>query len=132
MAERTAACPCGALTATCRGEPARISVCHCLECKRRTGSAFSYNATYPEDQVTTQGEYRSFRRGSDDGFWGEHHFCPSCGGSVFYRIERRPGMISVPVGTFADPDFPEPTVEVYGERRHAWCEFRTSAPMESY
>ena len=132
MDERTAACACGSLTATCRGEPARVSVCHCLDCQRRTGSAFSYNATWPEDQVTTSGESRSFRRNSDEGYWGEHVFCPDCGGSVFYRIERRPGMVSIPVGTFADPDFPEPTVEVYGERRHRWCEFRTAAPIESY
>ncbi|MGR3757040.1 MAG: GFA family protein [Tranquillimonas sp.] len=31
--ERTATCRCGQLTATCRGEPVRIAVCHCLECQ---------------------------------------------------------------------------------------------------
>ena len=130
MEERTAACACGALTATCRGEPARISICHCLECKRRTGSAFSYNATYPEEQVTVEGDFRSFRRGSDDGYWGEHQFCPNCGVSVFYRIERRPGMISIPVGGFADPAFPDPTVSVYFERQHRWLRVHTDPPIE--
>ena len=37
-----------------------------------------------------------------------------------YAIERRQGMITIPVGAFADPDFPPPTVEVYGERRCPW------------
>lgn len=130
MEERTAACSCGALTAICRGDPARVSVCHCLDCQRRTGSAFSYNATWPEGQVTTGGEYRTYRRVSEEGFWGEHNFCAECGGYVFYRIERRPGMISIPAGTFADPHFPEPAVEVFAERRHAWCSIRTEGPLE--
>jgi hypothetical protein len=117
---RTARCGCGALTARAEGEPDRISVCHCLECKRRTGSAFSWNAHWPADRVETDGPYETFERGSDDGYWGRHHFCPRCGITVFYEIERRPGMISIPVGAFADPGFPPPQVEVYTERRCAW------------
>ena len=120
MTAREASCACGKLTVHAEGEPVRNSVCHCLDCKRRTGSAFAWNATYPSGQVAVQGAYATFERGSEDGFWARHHFCPSCGSSVFYEIERRPGMISIPIGTFSDPDFPPPTVEVYAERRCAW------------
>ena len=98
----------------------RLSVCHCLDCKRRTGSAFGWNATYEAERVEIEGEYRSFQRGSDDGFWVRHHFCGECGVTVFYEIERRPNMISIPAGAFADPDFPPPTVEVYEERACPW------------
>jgi hypothetical protein len=129
MSERIARCVCGKLTATSRGEPVRISICHCLECKRRTGSAFAYNATFAAEQVETQGPFNSFTRSSDEGFWGRHHFCPECGAIVFYEIERRPGMITIPVGAFADPDFPEPTASVYDERRHSWLEVRTAEPL---
>ena len=120
MTTREARCSCGALTVTAVGDPVRNSVCHCLDCKRRTGGAFSWNATFAEDQVTIGGESASYSRTSDEGFWARHHFCPTCGTSPFYAIERRPGMISIPVGAFADPDFPAPTVEVYGERRCPW------------
>ena len=116
MIRRTVRCGCGALTAEAVGDPVRNSICHCLDCKRRTGSAFSWNATYAEEQVTVAGEHSSFTRTSDDGFWVRDHFCPSCGGRVFYAIERRPGLISIPAGAFADPDFPAPSVEVYAER----------------
>ena len=47
MVVRRAECACGQLSAVCSGEPMRVSVCHCLACKRRTGSAFSYNARFP-------------------------------------------------------------------------------------
>ena len=36
---RTATCQCGQLSAVCSGEPVRISVCHCLECQRHSGSS---------------------------------------------------------------------------------------------
>lgn len=118
--QHQARCACGALTATAEGDPVRLSVCHCLDCKRRTGSAFGWNATYPGDRMRIEGPRKTFERGSDDGFWVRHHFCPECGVCVFYEIERRPGMISIPAGAFADADFPPPTVEVYEERACHW------------
>ena len=120
MTSREAKCACGALTARASGDPVRISVCQCLACKRRTGSAFSWNATWPEDRVERTGAATSFTRLSDDGYWGRMHFCPACGVTVWYEIERRPGIVSIPVGAFADPDFPAPLVEVYGEKRPPW------------
>jgi hypothetical protein len=38
-------------------------------------------------------------------------------------------MITIPAGGFADPDFPEPTVSVYDERRHGWIELRPKASL---
>ena len=52
MVTRRAECSCGQLSATCSGEPVRVSVCHCLSCKRRTGSAFSFNARFAEMDVS--------------------------------------------------------------------------------
>ena len=120
MTTRIASCGCGALTARVTGDPIRNSVCQCLECKRRTGSAFAWNAHWPEDRVERSGEAASFTRSSEDGYWARMHFCPACGVTVWYEIERRPGIVSIPVGTFADPDFPAPLVEVYGEKRPPW------------
>jgi hypothetical protein len=120
MIVREARCACGALSARAEGDPVRLSICHCLDCKRRSGSAFSWNATYDAARVAIDGAYRSFTRSSDDGFWGRFHFCPECGVTVAYEIERRPNMISVPAGAFADPALPPPTIEVYDERRCPW------------
>ena len=41
MTTRRAACSCGQLYLTIEGEPSRISMCHCLECQRRTGAVIS-------------------------------------------------------------------------------------------
>ena len=118
---QTARCNCGNLEADCSGTPARVSVCHCLFCKRRTGSAFSYNATFSVTQVTVNGAFNTFRRLSETGRRAQYNFCPTCGSTLFYEIEERPGMISIPAGAFADPNFLEPTTEVFGEQRNPWC-----------
>lgn len=124
MMSRTATCNCGALKAVCHGEPARVSVCHCLACKRRTGSAFSHNVTYRSDQVASEGESRSYQRRADSGRHSTYNFCPSCGSIVFYENEARPGFWSIPGGAFADPLAPEPHVELYAERQSPWVQVR--------
>ena len=121
MDTRTATCSCGSLRAVCEGEPARIPACHCLDCQRRTGSAFAANATFKTGQVAVSGAHSTFTRSSDEGYWARFNFCPESGSTLFYEIERRPGMISVAIGCFGDPGFPAPTMSIYEERRHPWC-----------
>lgn len=119
---RHAECHCGRLTATCVGEPVRISVCHCLACQRRSGSAFTVQARWPAEDVTTSGESRAWEKIGDSGGKGVFHFCPTCGSTVWYEIDALPGLIAVPVGAFADPGFPSPQFSVWEERRHRWVE----------
>lgn len=120
MSVRLAACHCGALTATCEGEPVRVSVCHCLACKQRSGSAFSAQARWPSAQVKLEGPFSVYLRTADSGRTAAFRFCPACGSTVAYEIEAMPGLTAVPVGAFADPDFPPPKYSVWEERKCAW------------
>jgi hypothetical protein len=123
MIERRAECSCGQLSAVCTGEPVRVSVCHCLACKRSSGSAFGYGAHFPEAQVVIAGRATEFVRIGDDGNSITRSFCPICGATVFYRNSGISGVVSVPADGFADPAFPAPTVSVYHEsRRCRWLE----------
>jgi hypothetical protein len=90
---------------------------------------FSIQAHWPEARVTLSGEAREFTRRGDEGYWGRFGFCPTCGSSVWYCIELRPGVISIPVGLFADPTFPEPRVSVFEERKHPWVVFATEGDV---
>ena len=98
----------------------RVSMCHCLNCQRRTGSAFSLTSRWPAERVTATGDARTFQLTGDGGSTATFRFCPACGATVYFDSDGIPGMISVPVGAFADPTFPAPVVSVYDERRHAW------------
>ncbi len=121
MVTRTAACACGQLTVEAEGEPIRVSVCHCLACQRRTGSAFGAQARFARDRVHITGEAREFvRRADDDGAIRTFSFCPECGSTVFYVLASEPDVVAIPVGAFADPGFPPPQRSVYESRRHPW------------
>ena len=95
-------------------------MCHCLACKRRTGSAFGVQARFPPEMVSIEGRSTQYVRTADSGNPITYHFCPDCGSTVYYR-QQVPDLIAVPVGAFADPAFPAPRVSVYEARRHAWA-----------
>src|SRR5215213_2543090 len=110
MTTRTAACSCGQLRLEATGDPVRISMCHCLACQRRTGSAFAMQARFASDRVEIRGRHTDYVRVSDDGEERTFHFCPDCGATVFYTTVDAPELVAVPIGAFADPSFPPPTV----------------------
>jgi hypothetical protein len=122
MTTRYAACSCEQLRLTAEGEPVRISICHCLACQRRTGSAFGVQARFDAARVRTEGRSSEYVRVSDEGEARIFYFCPECGATVFYKDATTPGLVAVPVGAFADPAFPAPTVSVWESRRHRWLE----------
>lgn len=120
MTTRRATCSCGQLTVTVKGEPLRISVCHCLACQRRTGSAFGVQARFAREHATAEGRSLVYVRTADSGHAVTFHFCPSCGATVYYELAQVPDAVAVPVGAFADPSFPPPLVSVYEARQHPW------------
>ncbi len=131
MTIRRAACNCGQLHLTCEGEPVRISMCHCLECQRRTGAVFGNQAWFERRQVTSiTGSSTQFKRVADSGRSVTFQFCPVCGSTVYWEAEGGPGLLAVAVGSFADPDFPAPKHSVWERRRHRWVEAFGEMPVE--
>lgn len=118
--ERVARCGCGQLTATCRGEPLRVSVCHCLACQRRTGGAFSAQARFPVEAVTIAGEVAMWEKAGDSGKVARFRRCPTCGGTLFWDNEGYEGNWAIPLGAFAGGDMPVPMVSLYEERKLPW------------
>ncbi|WP_426661981.1 GFA family protein [Rhodanobacter aciditrophus] len=118
-APRLASCSCGQLRARVSGEPVRTSVCHCLACQRRTGSVFGMQARFPRAAVAIVGNRAEYVRVGDEGGRTTFGFCPACGATVYYTGDSA-DTIAIPVGAFADPAFPAPTVSVYEERMHSW------------
>ncbi len=120
MIARLASCTCGQLSAEVTGDFVRNSICHCLACQRRTGSPFAQQARFPRENVTISGESTEYIRTGDEGTRATFHFCPQCGDTVYYEPEVFAAFVAIPVGAFADPNFPAPTVSVYEGRKHSW------------
>ena len=130
MTSRIASCSCGQLRLTCEGEPVRISICHCLECQKRTGSVFATQARFARECVTIEGRATAWTRRGDSGESATFHFCPVCGSTVYWDLSGAPGFIAVAVGAFADPSFPPPRVSVYEERQHPWALAAGQLPLD--
>jgi hypothetical protein len=120
MVTRHASCSCGQLRLVAEGEPSRVSVCHCVACQRRTGSAFGFQARFARERIHIAGDSRQYVRISDDGEPRTFSFCPECGATVYHVAGPTSDVVAVPVGAFADRDFPAPSVSVWESRKHVW------------
>jgi hypothetical protein len=140
MATRKASCNCGKLSVTYEGpDPERISLCQCIVCQKRTGSAFSVQAQFPMDHVTIEGESTEWNFPSDSGKpptyrncisdGATDHFCPECGSTVYWTMAKAPGMYGVAVGAFSDPTFPPPMIAGYEAYGAAWALNVSELPM---
>ena len=98
MTERHAACSCGKLAVSVRGEPVRISVCHCLACQRRTGSAFGAQARFRRSDVEVEGTTLIVAR-DDEGLCAAKNRCPHLGLS----LTKGPGGLHAEGGEIVCP-----------------------------
>ena len=108
MNQHPAGCLCGDIRLTTTGEPHRVGICHCLDCRKHHGALFFAAAIFPESAVQIEGETRAYKG---------RHFCPRCGSSVFARYGDE---VEVHIGSFDAPDQYVPTYENWTVRREGW------------
>src|SRR3546814_16906608 len=103
-AVRHASCRCGQVRMTCTGEPIRVSVCHCRECKARSGSAFAAQVRFPAGQVRINGEENAkmWQYTGASGNTADFFFCGTCGSGVWYRARPYHDAYAIPLGNFED------------------------------
>ncbi len=147
---RVASCNCGQLTVTTKGpDPDRVVMCNCFLCQRQTGSPFSVQARFPNEQVTIKGKSTAWKFpiegakptryrtcAGSDGIATDSaadvvtsHFCPICGSTVYYFRKSDPARTGVRVGAFADPTFPPPMGSGFEEYKHPWTANIAAVPM---
>jgi len=139
MATRTSQCNCGQLSVAYTGpDPARISLCQCYECQRRTGSVFSVQARLPKEYVTIEGPSKTWSFPisgkpaefmSCDSGGATYHFCPECGSTVYWDIDAAPEVVGVAIGGFTDPTFPPPMIAGFEAYGADWAMNVSEVPM---
>lgn len=122
-----ARCQCGGLRAHVAGSAQPLTIaCHCAQCQRRSGSPFGVIAYFLKEFVRIEGEAREFSRGSFIGSSVTNGFCPDCGNTVYVLLEKNSMMTGIPVGAFADSEFPAPAIAVWEQEKHPWVELPDS------
>ncbi len=121
----TGGCLCGDVRLVADGQPKRVGICHCMDCRKHHGAVLFAAAIFPRDAVTVTGQTRSFKG---------RHFCPQCGSSVFAMspFDASPSgpkgegdaggnvEIEVHLGALDEPGALTPTYELWTIRREPW------------
>jgi hypothetical protein len=108
MDKVTGGCLCGSVRIEATGQPYRVGVCHCLDCRKHHGALFHSSAIFPASAVRIEG---------DTSDYAGRCFCPRCGSSVFGRSGDE---VEVSLGALDQPDRFQPTYELWTCRREAW------------
>lgn len=116
-------CNCGDIRYRCEGAPVVVAQCHCRNCQRQSGSAFSVNLIFPESDVTLEGELSVYE--DKDTFSGNsvmRKFCGTCGSPIFTQVPDGKGMLIVKLGTLDDPKPYVPVATLWTSTALPWVE----------
>jgi hypothetical protein len=109
-------CLCGEVTYTCDADPVTVGICHCTECRRQSGSAWSCVVGVLREDFTVQGatlaSYKTI--GTDSGVAVDRQFCAACGSPIVSLPQWSEDLAFIKAGTLDDPSGLEVELE-------AWC-----------
>jgi hypothetical protein len=117
MAKLDGSCLCGKVTYSCATEPVATAVCHCTDCQKQTGTAFSVIVAVPRDALRVEGDsLASFTTvGTDSGQDVSRQFCRECSSPIASLADAIPRLAFIKAGTLDDTSWLEP-------QTHVWCD----------
>ncbi|KAB8208026.1 Mss4-like protein [Aspergillus parasiticus] len=93
-------CMCGAIAYASDSEPLVKALCHCVDCQKWTGGAFTSNVIVPRDSFkVTKGEPSFYDVTGASGKNNRHFFCGKCGSSLFTELELMADKTVIKAGT---------------------------------
>lgn len=106
---REGGCLCGSVRFRLKGQPKRIGLCHCLDCRKVSGSVFTAYAIWPRDAFEGSGEM---------GAYAGRSFCPTCGSRIASLTQDEAEIM---IGSLDDaPSGFVPEYELWTGRREGW------------
>jgi|tagenome__1003787_1003787.scaffolds.fasta_scaffold20242493_2 hypothetical protein len=122
-------CLCGQVTYTVSGEePVMTAICHCTECQRQTGTAYSIVVAVDREEFAVEGASLSTFQtiGTDHGLPVDRQFCSNCGSPIVSLLELMPDFAFIKAGTLDDASWLEPEAEAWCESALPWVGLDTS------
>ena len=117
MSRVKGSCLCGSVRYESAAEPLMTAVCHCENCQRQSGTAFSIIVGVPAGSLTFTGE-ESLGTYADRGTSGKavnRRFCRNCGSPIVSLVDVMPQVHFIKAGTLDDRSWLRPTA-------HFWCD----------
>ncbi|MEC7816644.1 MAG: GFA family protein [Pseudomonadota bacterium] len=124
----TGQCLCGEVQFQYDGPLGPVALCHCSQCRRSHGSAFSASAPAQAvrfQYVSGQSEVAEYE--SSPGKY--RGFCGRCGSQLYSRVDAIPGILRLRIGAFNEPIDTQPSRHVYVGSKAAWFEITDDLPQ---
>jgi hypothetical protein len=122
-------CNCGAVRYEISGAPLAVAACHCVNCRKQSGAAFSVNLVVRASTMTVQGALAAYQdHGEDSGTPIAREFCPACGSPIRSIPSASPKMIAVKAGTLDAPDAYGPQMHIWTKSALAWVAIPENLP----
>ncbi|HEX7741123.1 MAG TPA: GFA family protein [Sphingobium sp.] len=130
-ATRTGGCLCGAVRYSAPATPTVVAACHCHDCQKQAGSAFSLLAISPRNAVTFEGELALFLGRGDSGNAIERRFCKACGSPISSDNDamRAGGVIVIKAGTLDDVSDLQPAIHYWTRSKQDWLALPADVPQ---
>jgi len=118
----TGGCLCGSVRYSAEAETLLHGACHCSDCQRQTGTAFSVFVAVPREALAVEGStLASFTvTGEEHGTSNERRFCSACGSPIVSFVEAAPDLAFIKAGTLDDASWVEPTLEIWSRSAQPW------------
>jgi hypothetical protein len=129
MKKNTGGCLCGKIRYECTGDAAMVAVCHCKNCQRQAGAAFSIIAGWPRDSVKVTGELTTYRDTGESGQPVLREFCASCGSPILSDVGVMPQLLFIKAGTLDDTSWLKPSVHLFCDSKQAWVGIEPGVPQ---
>ena len=120
MREMRGGCLCGQVRYVANAEPAMVAVCHCKNCQKQAGAAFSVNVGIPKLAITIEGRTKTFHDTGDSGQKVHRNFCPECGSPITSDVDVIPDLTFIKAGTLDDTSWLDPKVHLYCDSAQHW------------
>lgn len=122
-------CLCGSVRYSSSQRPSMTAVCHCSDCQKQSGSAFSVNLMLPAEGFQVDGlTLASYRVRGGSGMPVRRFFCSHCGSPLYTEMAALPGMLAVKAGTLADPASIAPNLHLWCASAQPWVAIDSSLP----
>ena len=114
-------CQCGAVRYRPSGAPLAVYNCHCKDCQRFSGSAWSMSMPVRATDFEPVGDaVATYERMSDSGRKIVMHFCAHCHTWLWNEPLSAPGLLVVRAGTLDDMNWAVPIGNIWTESRASW------------
>lgn len=113
-------CMCGAVRYESQVAPLVVAHCHCVDCRKSSGTGHCTHLAVPKDAFTATGALSFYARPADSGNVVERGFCPTCGAAVYSTNAGMPDLVFPRASSLDDPEVAKPQMVVYASRAPSW------------